>query len=190
RRVAIIGKGKAGKSGGKATKSQSRTSKASLQFSVGCVHCLLKKGNYAQSVGAGAPVYLAVVLEYLAAEILKLVGNAAHDNKKQPIVPRHLQLAIQNDEELHKLLGNVGLSQGDCHILLLWVVHCGQSDALTNLLAGIAFLQVGEKEGQQHQPRSLNIESFSFCCLHWTTCIFVLHIINCNDPKQPLSKFM
>ncbi|KAM6495279.1 histone 2A [Amanita muscaria] len=113
RRVAIIGKGKAGKSGGKATKSQSRTSKASLQFSVGCVHCLLKKGNYAQSVGAGAPVYLAVVLEYLAAEILKLVGNAAHDNKKQPIVPRHLQLAIQNDEELHKLLGNVGLSQGD-----------------------------------------------------------------------------
>lgn len=53
-------KGKAGKStsGGKAgtdTKSQSRSAKAGLQFPVGRVHRLLKKGNYAQRVGAGAP---------------------------------------------------------------------------------------------------------------------------------------
>ncbi|KAI6043923.1 histone H2A [Pisolithus marmoratus] len=112
--------GKAGKSGGKAGvegKAQSRSAKAGLQFPVGRVHRLLKKGNYAQRVGAGAPVYLAAVLEYLAAEILELAGNAARDNKasihvKQRIVPRHLQLAIRNDEELNKLLGDVVISQG------------------------------------------------------------------------------
>ncbi|EIM88987.1 histone-fold-containing protein [Stereum hirsutum FP-91666 SS1] len=104
------------KSGGKASggesKSQSRSAKAGLQFPVGRVHRLLKRGNYAQRVGAGAPVYLAAVLEYLAAEILELAGNAARDNKKQRIVPRHLQLAIRNDEELNRLLGDVVISQG------------------------------------------------------------------------------
>ncbi|CAK7246005.1 MAG: histone H2A [Sporothrix thermara] len=104
-----------GKSGGKASgskNSQTRSSKAGLAFPVGRVHRLLRKGNYAQRVGAGAPVYLAAVLEYLAAEILELAGNAARDNKKTRIIPRHLQLAIRNDEELNKLLGHVTIAQG------------------------------------------------------------------------------
>uniref|UniRef100_A0A9L0IRM1 Histone H4 n=1 Tax=Equus asinus TaxID=9793 RepID=A0A9L0IRM1_EQUAS len=102
-----------GKQGGKArAKAKTRSSRAGLQFPVGRVHRLLRKGNYAERVGAGAPVYLAAVLEYLTAEILELAGNAARDNKKTRIIPRHLQLAIRNDEELNKLLGKVTIAQG------------------------------------------------------------------------------
>nr|XP_060615332.1 histone H2A-like [Anolis sagrei ordinatus] len=113
-----------GKTGGKArAKAKSRSSRAGLQFPVGRVHRLLRKGNYAERVGSGAPVYLAAVLEYLSAEILELAGNAARDNKKSRIIPRHLQLAIRNDEELNKLLGGVTIAQGgvlpNIHAVLL-----------------------------------------------------------------------
>jgi len=101
-----------GKSDNLHQKSASRSSRAGLQFPVGRVHRLLRKGNYAQRIGAGAPVYLAAVLEYLTAEILELAGNAARDNKKSRIIPRHLQLAIRNDEELNKLLSDVTIAQG------------------------------------------------------------------------------
>uniref|UniRef100_UPI00358F44BB histone H2A-like n=1 Tax=Myxine glutinosa TaxID=7769 RepID=UPI00358F44BB len=102
-----------GKTGGKArSRPKSRSSHAGLQFPVGRIHRLLRKGNYGDRIGAGAPVYLAAVLEYLSAEILELAGNAARDNKKTRIVPRHLQLAIRNDEELKKLLGGVTIAQG------------------------------------------------------------------------------
>ncbi|KAH7913102.1 histone-fold-containing protein [Hygrophoropsis aurantiaca] len=107
------GKAKSGgKIKGEATKSQSRSSKAGLQFPVSRMHRLLRKSNYSKRIGAGAPVYLAAVLEYLSAEILELAGNAARDNKKRRINPRHLQLAIRNDEELSKLLGDVIISEG------------------------------------------------------------------------------
>ena len=52
----VSGKSKTGKAGAETTgKSVSRSAKAGLQFPVGRVHRLLKKGNYAQRVGAGAP---------------------------------------------------------------------------------------------------------------------------------------
>lgn len=107
--VNMSGRGKGGKVKGK---SKSRSSRAGLQFPVGRIHRLLRKGNYAERVGAGAPVYLAAVMEYLAAEVLELAGNAARDNKKTRIIPRHLQLAIRNDEELNKLLSGVTIAQG------------------------------------------------------------------------------
>ena len=105
----MSGRGKGGKV---RTKAKTRSTRAGLQFPVGRMHRLLRKGNYVKRVGAGAPVYLAAVLEYLSAEILELAGNAARDNKKTRIIPRHLQLAIRNDEELNKLLSGVTIAQG------------------------------------------------------------------------------
>eukprot|EP00188_Purpureofilum_apyrenoidigerum_P002636 Plantae.Rhodophyta-Purpureofilum_apyrenoidigerum.ctg26978.p1 GENE.Plantae.Rhodophyta-Purpureofilum_apyrenoidigerum.ctg26978~~Plantae.Rhodophyta-Purpureofilum_apyrenoidigerum.ctg26978.p1 ORF type:complete len:145 (+),score=37.15 Plantae.Rhodophyta-Purpureofilum_apyrenoidigerum.ctg26978:57-437(+) len=90
----------------------SRTKKAGLQFPVGRIHRHLRKGGYAERVGAGAPVYLAAVMEYLTAEVLELAGNAARDNKKTRIIPRHIQLAVRNDEELNKLLSGVTIAAG------------------------------------------------------------------------------
>ena len=103
------GRGKGGKS---KSGSKSRSSRAGLQFPVGRVHRHLRAGGYGARVGAGAPVYLAAVLEYLAAEILELAGNATKDSKKTRIVPRHVQLAVRNDEELNKLLANVTIASG------------------------------------------------------------------------------
>ncbi|KAF3773736.1 Histone H2A-6 [Nymphaea thermarum] len=107
----MAGRGKSLGAGG-SKKTVSRSSKAGLQFPVGRIARFLKAGKYAERVGAGAPVYLAAVLEYLAAEVLELAGNAARDNKKTRIVPRHIQLAVRNDEELSKLLGAVTIANG------------------------------------------------------------------------------
>ena len=50
------------------------------------------------------------VVEYilltLATKTLELAGNAIRNNKKQHIMPRHLQFAIHNDVELNKLFGH------------------------------------------------------------------------------------
>ena len=114
-RISTGGKGKGGKVGGRGKKggaSSSRSSKAGLQFPVGRISRYLRKGGFAKRVGGGAPVYLAAVLEYLCAEILELAGNAARDNKKTRIVPRHIQMAVRSDEELNKLLGGVTIASG------------------------------------------------------------------------------
>jgi len=105
----MSGRGKGAKA---KTASKSRSARANLQFPVGRVHRHLKKGQFAARIGAGAPVYLAAVLEYLTAEILELAGNAARDYKMKRIKERHLVLAIRNDDELNKLLGNVTIANG------------------------------------------------------------------------------
>ena len=122
----MSGRGKGGKGGrGKSAggKSTSRSAKAGLQFPVGRVARYMRNQRLASRLGGGAPVYMAAVLEYLAAEILELAGNAARDNKRARIIPRHVQLAVRNDEELNKLLGNVTIASGgvlpNIHAVLL-----------------------------------------------------------------------
>lgn len=109
----MSGKGKEGgrgKDGG--NKVQSRSSRAGLQFPVGRVARYLRKGRYATRVGSYAPVYLAGIMEYLTAEMIELAGNVARDHKRKRITPRHVKLAIRNDEEFNKLLGGVTITAG------------------------------------------------------------------------------
>ncbi|OQV19407.1 putative Histone H2A [Hypsibius exemplaris] len=104
----MSGRGNTVKQGG----TISRSKKAGLQFPVGRIHSKLKKSNYADRVGSAAPIFLAAVLEYLVAEVLELAGNAARDNKKSRITPRHIMLAVRTDDELNKLFEGVTIFQG------------------------------------------------------------------------------
>merc|ERR1719326_2300036 len=110
----MAGKGGRGKGKSSASRPVSRSSKAGLQFPV---------GRFAQRIGAGAPVYCAAVLEYLAAEVLELAGNAAKEDKKSRVAPRHIQLAIRHDDELNKLMGGTTIASGgvlpNIHVALL-----------------------------------------------------------------------
>jgi len=106
--------GKSGKTSGtaKPNKKVTRASLAGLQFPVARIGRFLRKGRYAARIGSGASVYLGAVLEYLTAEILELAGNAAFENRRQRIIPRHIQIAIRNDDELTRLLGNATIASG------------------------------------------------------------------------------
>ncbi|XP_078267525.1 core histone macro-H2A.1 isoform X1 [Rhinoraja longicauda] len=98
--------------GKKKTTKISRSAKAGVIFPVGRMLRYIKKGHPKYRIGMGAPVYMAAVLEYLTAEILELAGNAARDNKKGRVTPRHILLAIANDEELNQLLKGVTIASG------------------------------------------------------------------------------
>ena len=123
--------------------STTRSARAGLQFPVGRMARFLRQGGFAKRVGAGAPVYLAAVLEYLTAELLELAGNAAKDNKRSRIIPRHIQLAVRNDEELNKFLGGVTVAQGgvlpNIHAVLLPKKKKGKSTGGMALTSSMEF---------------------------------------------------
>ena len=98
----------------KATKKApvTQSSKASLIFNVGRVGRMLRKGRYSERVSTSGPVFLAAVIEYLAREILEISGEQASQRKCSIIKPRHIQLAISNDEELNKMMSTIQISDG------------------------------------------------------------------------------
>ena len=84
---------------------QNKTDKAGLLFGVPRMHKFMKEGRYSERVGAGAPISLAAIFQYITSEIIELASAETSLQKKQRITPRFVMLAIRNDVELNKLLG-------------------------------------------------------------------------------------
>ncbi|KAG6426863.1 hypothetical protein SASPL_111098 [Salvia splendens] len=89
------------------TTSKSKAKRSVLHFSISRVSRFLKKRNYSERVASRVPIFLAAVLQCMAAEVLEISGKEAKNEGKSRIKPRHIELAIRNDEDLSKLLGDV-----------------------------------------------------------------------------------
>ena len=100
--------------GGKAVaKFNSEDPSVELQFPVGRIHRLLREGRYGARVGAGAPVFMAAVLEHITRVVLELAGNVVRDSKLERISPRHIMAALRKDGELSQLLSYITMPQAD-----------------------------------------------------------------------------
>ncbi len=89
-----------------AWKKGTRTERARLIFPIPRAERAIR--TYGTSVeisrvGAGAPVYLAGVLQYIATDIVMSAGRYATDDSKRTITTPHLYRAIRGDEELDEL---------------------------------------------------------------------------------------
>ena len=91
---------------------ESMTRAAGLQFCVPSVAAIASRVQHGSILSVGASVYLTAVVEYMVAELLELAGNAARDYKRSFITPRHILLALFNDEELDRFCKNAIIREG------------------------------------------------------------------------------
>jgi histone H2A len=84
-----------------------RSTRTELRFPVARIRGWMARAQRpgTRRVSKDAAVFQAAVLEYLVAELLELAGHSALDHARARIVPRDLQLAVRNDNELNRLLG-------------------------------------------------------------------------------------
>ena len=117
--------------------SMSRTRRAKLIVSVSRVQAHIRR--VLRRVGAGAPVYLAAVAEYIVAEVLELAAKAAKDNKRTSVRSRDIMLAIRGDEELSRFFAASTVAGGgvvpNVHRALLPKTKKGRATATTTAAA-------------------------------------------------------
>ena len=91
--------------------AKSKSSRAGLKFPVGRVRRKLRLERVGASrISDTATVYIAAVLEYMAAELLELAGNDAKTRKRKRIDVKSLRNAVNGDDELLTFCRNNGIT--------------------------------------------------------------------------------
>ncbi|XP_068526444.1 late histone H2A.2.2-like [Anas acuta] len=91
--------------GAEAKKSRSsRSSRAGLLFPVSRIERQLRKGRFAERLGARAPVFLAAVLQWVTHKTMDMAGKISKRSNQHRISPSHLQMAVRNSSALKQLL--------------------------------------------------------------------------------------
>ena len=80
--------------------------RAGLNFPVERIFRLVRTGVNAAEIDADGTVYLTAVLEYVTREILELAGDIANSTNTGVIYPRQIQMVINNDEDLSKVISH------------------------------------------------------------------------------------
>ena len=92
-------------------KSVSQTTKAGLVMPVSRINRRLREGKRTARVGGGAPIYLAALLEYTAAEIFEMASSKL--GKRKRLTATDILLGVRSDKELNKLLAGESVFVGD-----------------------------------------------------------------------------
>jgi histone H2A len=98
---------------GKPKKKQSKRNDRLLVLPVSLIAKKLrtdKRYHWGKPVTKEASIRMTACIEYLMSELVELAGNVARDVKRTRIEPRHIQIAVRNDEELNKLLGGITIN--------------------------------------------------------------------------------
>ena len=81
----------------------SRSSMAGLSLPISRVQNMMVELSTSTRKSDTAAVFLTAVCEYLLLKVLELSGNVARDSKRIRITPRHIMIAVRNDEDLNNL---------------------------------------------------------------------------------------
>lgn len=101
---------------------------------------LLSKGRV-KKVKSEAAVYMAAVLEFIVAELMEISGNFSRVLKTKTIKPRHMRLAIDEDDEFKELFESA-------HVVLPGAGVCPRIHAVLSSVRTSDTFRGWNKQGQ------------------------------------------
>ena len=97
----------------KTSRQTTRATKAGRTVPPSRVNRAMKLRSGLKRVGGTAPVYMAAVMEYVAAEILEVACNSTANAKRKRVTPEDISIALRSDADLQKVCGGLALYTGD-----------------------------------------------------------------------------